>query len=74
MKFIGFVISLCFFVAVPTLARPPVLRLTPDWGQQPTPPDPVKEATPFPRLRWEKEVRWERTAMKERQTRVKVAG
>ena len=28
----------------------------------------------FPDLRWEKEVRWERTAMKERRTWVKVAG
>jgi hypothetical protein len=26
----------------------------------------------FPDLRWEKEVRWERTAMKERRSRVKL--
>jgi hypothetical protein len=28
----------------------------------------------FPDLRWEKEVRWERTAVKEHRSRVKVGG
>jgi hypothetical protein len=34
----------------------------------------VKNLRLFPDLRWEKEVRWERTALKERLTRVKLGG
>ena len=33
----------------------------------------VQDTTPFPSLRWEKEVRWERTAMKGRQSWVNLA-